>query len=123
MPVRSLTSSVLVWPNREEVLAALARWARDEAERHPELVRLGCFGSYARGDWGPGSDLDLVAVVRESEKAFELRAVFWTTERLPVPAQLLVYTEEEWDALLDRGGRFGGVLAAETRWVYPGQQT
>lgn len=120
MPVRSLSSSVLVWPNREEVLAALARWAQREAARHPELVRLGCFGSYARGDRGPDSDLDLVAVVRECDTPFELRAVCWATEQLPVPVQLLVYTLAEWQDLSARGGRFARVREAETRWVYPG---
>ncbi len=34
--------------------------------RHPELLKIGCFGSYAGGDWGLGSDLDLVVVVAEA---------------------------------------------------------
>jgi hypothetical protein len=100
------------------VLAALARWVQSEAARHPELVRLGCFGSYARGDWGPGSDLDLVAVVRECDTPFERRAVCWATEQLPVPVQLLVYTQAEWQDLSASGGRFGRVLEAEILWVY-----
>ncbi len=119
MPVRSLRSSVLRWPRREEVLEALGRWARVEAGRHPELVRLGCFGSYARGDWGPGSDLDLVAVVRASDEPFERRGLSWRTEDLPVPADLLVYTEAEWDALAGRGGRFSRVMEDEVVWVWP----
>ena len=31
-------------------------WAAREAPRHAGLRRLGYFGSYARGDWGVGSD-------------------------------------------------------------------
>jgi len=101
------------------VFSALDRWVRDEARRHPELVRLGCFGSYARGDWGPGSDLDLVAVVRSSRVPFERRGLSWSTEALPVPADLLVYTETEWEALIRRGGRFARVLEEEVLWVWP----
>lgn len=75
MPVRSSTSSVLVWPDPEKVDRAAREWAQGEAPRHPELVRLGYFGSYATGDWGVGSDLDLVAVVRTSPQPFERRAL------------------------------------------------
>ncbi|WP_025322878.1 nucleotidyltransferase domain-containing protein [Deferrisoma camini] len=101
------------------MLTALDRWVRDEAARHPELVRLGCFGSYVRGDWGPGSDLDLVAVVRASREPFERRCLSWSTEVLPVPVDLLVYTEAEWKAVGRRGGRFARVLREEVLWVWP----
>ncbi len=117
MPVRSSNSSVFRWPDRETVDAAVRAWAREEAARRPELLRLGYFGSYARGDWGPGSDLDLVAVVRESDLPFERRAAAWDVLSLPVHADLLVYTVREWEALQARGGRFARVLADETVWV------
>ena len=67
MPVRSLNSSVFKWPDHATVDKAVRSWAQAEAKRHPELQRLGYFGSYARGDWGVGSDLDLVAVVDVDE--------------------------------------------------------
>jgi len=47
MPVRSLHSSVLPWPTREQVDRAVREWAARLAEREPELVALGYFGSYA----------------------------------------------------------------------------
>lgn len=119
MPVRSLRSPVLRWPGPDEVLEALGRWVRDEAGRHPELRRLGYFGSYARGDWGPGSDLDLVAVVARSAEPFERRGLSWRTEELPVPAELLVYTEAEWAELQARADPFAKTLAREVRWVWP----
>ncbi|MGB9639319.1 MAG: nucleotidyltransferase domain-containing protein, partial [Anaerolineales bacterium] len=60
MPVRSLNSSVLVWPNKETVVKALIQWAINAFKTNPVLIRVGYFGSYARGDWGVGSDLDVV---------------------------------------------------------------
>ena len=92
-------------------------WVRSEAPRHPELVKLGYFGSYARGDPGVGSDLDLVAVVRKSNQSFERRAVSWDLNALPVPAEILVYTEAEWQALMERGGRFALTLSQEAVWI------
>jgi hypothetical protein len=49
MPVRSLDSSVLRWPERADIERGLARWATEQFERRRELLRLGCFGSFARG--------------------------------------------------------------------------
>lgn len=74
MPTRSLNSSVLKWPDRETVDRAVLKWAARASARHPELVRLGYFGSYARGDWGVGSDIDLVAVVQRASRATNGRA-------------------------------------------------
>lgn len=55
MPVRSLRSSVLKWPDRAQVDAAVREWAAQVALSRPEVVRIGYFGSYARGDWGWGA--------------------------------------------------------------------
>lgn len=117
MPVRSLSSSVVRWPDRATVEAAARAFAGVEAERRPGLLRLGYFGSYARGDAGVGSDLDLVAVLESSHLPFERRAADWDLTRLPVPAEILVYTAGEWAAMKARGDRFARVLRTESVWV------
>src|SRR5882672_9764408 len=113
MPVRSLNSSVLVWPNRSQVDNAVRRWAADVAAARPEVRRLGYFGSYARGDWGVGSDLDLIAIVATSCEPRERRGLGWDTSTLPVPADLLIYTEAEWQQLETEQGRFNRMLARD----------
>jgi len=65
-----------------------------------------------------GSDLDLVAVVEESDESFERRSLKWKIDQLPVPAQVLVYTREEWESLKEQGSRFALTLERETIWVY-----
>lgn len=117
MPTRSLSSPVLRWPDRKTVVAALEAWAAQEAPKHAGLVRLGYFGSYARGDWGVGSDLDLVAVVKDSPEPFERRALGWNLASLPVPTELLVYTLAEWESLLASGSRFARMLQTECVWL------
>jgi uncharacterized protein len=96
MPVRSLNSSVLRWPDRDQVRRAAREWAIRVAAARPEVCRIGYFGSYARGDWGVGSDLDLVVLVDATAEPFELRPLDYDTSALPVPADLLVYTIREW---------------------------
>jgi uncharacterized protein len=118
MPVRSLSSSVIKWPDINAVREAIDLWAMKEVPKHSELLRLGYFGSYARGDWGVGSDLDLVAVVSRSSEAFDRRNVSWSLTPLPVPADLLIYTEEEWASLEGKGGLFVRTLSRETIWIY-----
>ena len=118
MPVRSLNSSVFRWPDQTQVDRAVRRWVESKAKQHPKLLRLGYFGSYARGDWGVGSDLDLVAVVKESGLPFEYRSARWNLDALPVPSEVLVYTEQEWQRLHEKGGRFARTLDREAVWIY-----
>jgi uncharacterized protein len=118
MPVRLLNSSVLTWPDRLTVDRALRAWAQEEIPRHSGVVRFGYFGSYARGDWGVGSDIDLIAVVANSSEPFERRNLTWELTPLPVPAQLLVYTSDEWNQLLKEEGRFARTIEREAIWVF-----
>jgi len=117
MPVRYSSSQVLKWPSRETVQESVRRLALAERDRRPELLRIGYFGSYARGDAGVGSDLDLVAVIEDSEAPFERRAVAWDLSSLPVPAEILIYTEVEWRALMKGRSKFALMLERDTVWM------
>jgi len=117
MPVRSLRSSVLVWPDRPAVDASVRQWAEQTARQRPELLRVGYFGSYARGNWGVGSDLDLLLIVARADDPFERRAVRWDTTALPVPADVLVYTAAEWESV-SVATAFGRSVSTEAVWVF-----
>ncbi len=118
MPVRSLSSSVFRWPDLPTVDRTLRRWAQKIAQQQPGILRIGYFGSYARGDWGVGSDLDLLIVVESSDRSFERRALEWDATELDVPADVLVYTQEEWQHLCRQDRRFPQTVMRETVWVY-----
>lgn len=117
MPVRSLSSSILKWPDASEVRQALEQWTQGRVKQRRDVVRIGFFGSYARGDWGVGSDLDIIAVVDASSLPFEKRSLEWDLSALPVPADLLVYTQDEWDSL-KKANRFYKTIAVEAIWLY-----
>lgn len=80
LPVTFSRSSVKRWPPEKVVLDGLRVWAAAESRRRPELTALGYFGSYARGEAGFGSDLDLVAIVGRSSVPFIERARDWPLE-------------------------------------------
>jgi predicted nucleotidyltransferase len=109
---------VLKWPDRTAVDTALRSLVDRLAAAHPELLKVGYFGSYARGDWGVGSDLDVIAIVRTSEAPFAERAGAFDISGLPVPAELLVYTEGEWSDMQREGRRFVRELECEAVWVF-----
>ena len=118
MPVRSLNSSVLKWPSRKVVDRAIRLWTAEQFRVQPNIIRLGYFGSYARGDWGVGSDLDLIAIVNETSQPFERRALQWDLKGLPVPAEIIVYTLSEWEDLQKRDTKFARMLKRETVWTF-----
>ena len=70
-PVRSLIPSVFVWPNAHTVHQAVRNWAERVGRSRKDVQRIGYFGSYARGDWEVGSDLDLIVIVRDSHQPLE----------------------------------------------------
>lgn len=115
LPVRSLNSSVLKWPDAKTVKEAFTLWAKETIHNNANVVRLGYFGSYARGNSGPGSDLDVVIVVKNSDKPFERRGAEWDLIIIPVPVDVLVYTSREWRNLEERSC-MAHILKNETIW-------
>lgn len=47
MPVRSLNSSVLTWPDRQDVERALEQWLETHVSHRSYIMSVGYFGSYA----------------------------------------------------------------------------
>jgi hypothetical protein len=65
-----------------------------------------------------GSDIDLFVLVEGSDRPFERRAAVWDTTALPVPADVLVYTVPEWEAIVAQGRRLAHAVRREAVWVY-----
>ena len=112
MPLRSFNTPVLKWPSRDEVLTAAAAWARALRSADLAVSRVGVFGSYARGDAGVGSDLDLVIVLRDGAGA----RLFDVT-RLPVPAETVAFEETRWNEASREATGIARTIANEVRWL------
>ncbi len=101
MPVRSLNSVVFKWPDRDAVLEAARAWAQSIGRRDPDVRAIAVVGSYARGDWGVGSDLDVLVLIGDADLSpVERRRRYEPTE-VPVPADVWVYTPSEWAAMVE----------------------
>ena len=114
MPVTSSRSSVKRWPSPDQVLGAAEAWARRLAAATPTVVAVGCIGSYARGDAGVGSDLDLVVVRADGVPIPDLLGA--DVDALPVPTDVLHYTTRELERVLAQDGRMARVLRHEARF-------
>ena len=84
--MRSWTSSARTWRDRATVDPAVRAWAAALAQGHPQppIRCIGYFGSYARGDLGFGSDVDLIVIVEEDSTPWMLRPLRYDTITLPV---------------------------------------
>jgi predicted nucleotidyltransferase len=96
---------------------AVRKWAQRVRESNADVLRVGYVGSYARGNWGVGSDVDLVVIVARAIRPFTERASAFDTTTLPVPADLVVYTAQEWAGMLGDGSRFAASAEADGVWV------
>jgi predicted nucleotidyltransferase len=102
---------------RDQVLRELGAWAAEQRSVHPQVRKLGLFGSYATGRYAPGSDIDLLVIVAESDEPrwFMRGSAFETTE-LSVGADLFVYTEAEAARLTESSAWFRHILQ-EVVWL------
>lgn len=86
----------------EEIISAITRTIIESV--HPLKIIL--FGSYARGDAGPGSDLDFLIVAEEpfGPERSRFRRVGDIYRKLPdylVPVDILLYSNNEFDTWKD----------------------
>ena len=112
MPGRSSNSSVLRWPERAVVEASFRQRITVLAEEVAGIEAAGYYGSYARGDWGVGSDLDVFLVVSDGSAAEQRK--HWDFLTLPVPVDVMVLSSSEFLSMKKHRRRFVDVLENES---------
>jgi predicted nucleotidyltransferase len=104
--------------DRKTVLNACRNWARSVRATHSSVVRIGMFGSYAREDYAPGSDVDLLVVIAgEDERPWFMRGRDVDTSGLPLGADVFVYTEDE-AARMEADNPWFRRILTEMIWVW-----
>ncbi|HXF03798.1 MAG TPA: nucleotidyltransferase domain-containing protein [Blastocatellia bacterium] len=93
------------FPDRE-VWEELRAFAAQLRRQHPEIEKVLVFGSLVRGDCVPGSDVDLLVVLRESNVSFLERIPQYTPSNFPVAVDVFPYTCEELEHMLREGNTF-----------------
>ena len=104
---------------RDAVIAALAAWAEELRSREAGVVRVGAFGSYARGDYVPSSDLDVFVELAASSQPRPADRIGGLPPPSPIPVgvELFVYTSAEVESMRRRGSSWLAAIEAEAVWV------
>ena len=67
--------------------------------QHPEIERAVLFGSLSRGDAVPGSDADVLLVLRESALSFRERSAYYIPKNIGIGVDIFAYTRSELEAM------------------------
>lgn len=99
-------SAKVTYFDKEAVWQALRELAPRLAEEHPEVVKVAVFGSLARDEAVPGSDVDLLLVLTESDLPVPDRMIRYKPDGFPVGLEVFAYTEREMQERLSQGDPF-----------------
>ncbi len=123
MQRRSSSSVKIRSVPRETVITALSGWFQSLSADHPEIKKAGLFGSSARGDYTPSSDVDILLIVSNSSSPMWKRALDYPPPPGPVGAELFIYAEVEIDALEREGSQWLGQILKEVVWLEADSKT
>lgn len=111
----SSPSVKVIYYNRDRVAKALAQTLQELAGRHPEVEEVVLFGSFVRGDAVPGSDVDMLLILRDSPDDFLKRIPTYLPTTVPGGVDLFPYTRQEIERMTSEGNPFLRRALAEGR--------
>jgi uncharacterized protein len=117
-PDSSTFFSTAEWPEPEVLHQELENWARYTADAEPRVVQVGYLQLDDSPDADLGSHLDLILLMEEFDLPLAERVGMWDLGTVPVPAQTLVYTIEEWSEFLESDDPLSQKLKDEVVWVF-----
>jgi predicted nucleotidyltransferase len=115
MPRRSLSTVVVKSVDEGAIRRAMDAYAERLLRDHTTIAEVIVFGSFERGTWAPGSDLDVFIVLTEADRPVHERVAELLPGAFPVGLDLFPFTVQEIEArgtspLLD--------AVASSRWRY-----
>lgn len=106
MQQQSSHSVRIIYFNKEIVWNALKQFVRELVKHNPEIKKILLFGSFAKGESVPGSDVDLLIVLEDSDKSFLNRVAKYMPNKFPVSVDVFPYTEAELETMVKEGNFF-----------------
>lgn len=117
MPEKSLNFVKVVYADKDKVLHELGRFVSSLRRMHPEVERVGLFGSYATDTFGPASDVDLLIILGQSSKAFLDRIPDYIPDNLSVSCDVFPYTSEEVERMTKDNNPWLRHILKEAIWL------
>ena len=92
----SLNSARVFWLDHERLLREIYQRARELGEKEDNVMKVVLFGSVAEKRAVPGSDVDILIVLKGDNKSFLERIAEWSEKlSLDFPTEVFPYTEQE----------------------------
>ncbi|MBM4046028.1 MAG: nucleotidyltransferase domain-containing protein [Planctomycetes bacterium] len=106
--------------NEEAVRRAMDEYAARLFQSHPEVEEVVVFGSMAKGNYAPGSDIDVFILLSHSDESVRDRVPEFLPGSFPVPVDVFPYTRDEAARLAS-----SPIIRAveESRWRYSRPRT
>jgi uncharacterized protein len=101
-----LSTVRITYFDREAVRRALDGHVRALTARHPEITEVVLFGSLVRGTPVPGSDVDLLLILEDSDRPFLDRIPPLLPTGFPTAVDVFPYTRAEIERMKQEGNRF-----------------
>ncbi len=99
------------WLKRDELIKELSRVAKEVGERDDKVVKIVLFGSLAEGKAVPGSDADILILLREDKRKFMDRIPEYLQKfSINFPVEVFPYTLSEINPLIEEALKKGTVL-------------
>jgi len=114
---KSSNSVKVVFADKANVLRQLEDYVKRIKQTHPEVERVGYFGSYANDTYGPASDVDLLIILQQSDKRFLDRIPDFLLENLSICCDVFPYTSEEIEKMQIQNNPWIRHILKETIWL------
>ena len=94
----SLNSVTVFWLEQERLIAEICTLAREIGEEDANIITIILFGSLAEGRGVPGSDADILIILKRDDRPFMDRFSDWQDRfSLDFPVEIFPFTEKELD--------------------------
>jgi predicted nucleotidyltransferase len=119
MPNLFLNSAKPRFADKREILSIARQIAFRIARAHPEVLKIILFGSFARGDYGVRSDLDLLVVLTHSDRPAQERLTDFLSHAQTYPTDMLLLTQAELESRLAEDDPFLKRAVSDGIQLYP----
>ena len=93
---KSLNSVKTFWLEQEKLIKEIHRIASKVGQENQNVLKIILFGSLAERRGVPGSDADILIILRKDDKPFMDRITEWSEKiNLAFPIEVFPYTEKE----------------------------
>ncbi len=107
----SLNSVRVFWLKRDELIEELRRIAREIGKKDDKIVKIVLFGSLAEGRAVPGSNADVLIILKEDDRKFTDRISEYLQKfSINFPVEVFPYTVNEVNPLVEEALKKGIVL-------------